>query len=302
VEVPATCPHCEAAFIWEVDLRVDRELAWAAPEGPAFRFRCEACDGEVRVALGFGLERGADPRPLRLVGGPSSLPSRPQILLVDHCPHGCGARLGLELGGGLNIPFKNYLDFGSGTNKYFMENGLGGAFTLDLTLNNLEVRYAYSVLGTGRVKGHIPDDALTAINLVDKQLGGSGQVPADVDKQAEGTLTMHALTVGYRFTLELARRFNLIFPLAAGWVAVQPPRFGLLSYTLYGFTASAGLRGELLAHKYVSLALDTRFTAMITEPDPNLGALGYAGTKNVFDAAVAWLPMLSVALHARVHY
>jgi len=97
VEVPATCPHCEAAFIWEVDLRVDRELAWAAPEGPAFRFRCEACDGEVRVALGFGLERGADPRPLRLVGGPSSLPSRPQILLVDHCPHGCGARLGLEL-------------------------------------------------------------------------------------------------------------------------------------------------------------------------------------------------------------
>jgi len=212
------------------------------------------------------------------------------------------ARLGLELGGGLNIPFKNYLDFGSGTNKYFMENGLGGAFTLDLTLNNLEVRYAYSVLGTGRVKGHIPDDALTAINLVDKQLGGSGQVPADVDKQAEGTLTMHALTVGYRFTLELARRFNLIFPLAAGWVAVQPPRFGLLSYTLYGFTASAGLRGELLAHKYVSLALDTRFTAMITEPDPNLGALGYAGTKNVFDAAVAWLPMLSVALHARVHY
>jgi hypothetical protein len=80
-----------------VDLAVDREVAWAAPQGPEFLFRCAACESTVRIALSFHLERGSDPRPLRLFGGGTELVARPCILLVDQCPHGCGAKLGLQL-------------------------------------------------------------------------------------------------------------------------------------------------------------------------------------------------------------
>jgi len=95
MEVPACCPRCGAPAVWELELRVDRELAWAAPEGPSFRFRCASCGGLVRVGFRWNLEPGSDPRPLRLVGGPAE--PAPRILLVDRCPHGCGARLGLQL-------------------------------------------------------------------------------------------------------------------------------------------------------------------------------------------------------------
>jgi hypothetical protein len=98
VEVPACCPCCDEPFVWELDLHVDRELGWEAPNAPAFLFRCARCQSAVRVRLGWSLERGSDPRPLRLVGGPTQLRAgRPHIVLVHHCPHGCGARVGLEL-------------------------------------------------------------------------------------------------------------------------------------------------------------------------------------------------------------
>lgn len=76
---------------------MDRELAWAAPNAPSFSFLCEACQEMVRITFTWNLEQGSDPRPLRLVGGPSEVRPEPRILLVDHCPHGCGARLGLQL-------------------------------------------------------------------------------------------------------------------------------------------------------------------------------------------------------------
>jgi hypothetical protein len=97
MEVPACCPRCGAAYVWELGLAVDRELAWAAPDALCFRFRCASCAGEVRVGFAWQLERGSAARPLRLVGGPAPLPASPRILLVDHCPHGCGARLALQL-------------------------------------------------------------------------------------------------------------------------------------------------------------------------------------------------------------
>ena len=83
MEVPACCPYCDQPFVWEVDLHVDRELGWEAPNAPAFLFRCAGCQGTVRVLLGWSLERGSDPRPLRLVGGPAPLEAAPHILLVD---------------------------------------------------------------------------------------------------------------------------------------------------------------------------------------------------------------------------
>ena len=98
MEVPATCPHCDEPLCWELDLRVERELAWAHPDAPSFGFVCPACAGVLRVTFEWQLERGSHARTLQLVGGPTPLGDTPaRILLVDHCPHGCGARLGLQL-------------------------------------------------------------------------------------------------------------------------------------------------------------------------------------------------------------
>ena len=82
MQIPSCCPHCDAPFSWEVDLSVERELAWAAPNSPAFLFRCASCGEAVRIRFDWRLERGTAPRAL---------------LLVEGCPHGCGARLGLRL-------------------------------------------------------------------------------------------------------------------------------------------------------------------------------------------------------------
>ncbi len=212
------------------------------------------------------------------------------------------AVIGLEVGGALQIPFRNYLQFGSGANQYYMENGLGGGFSLSLTLNDVEVGWTYSVLGTGRVSGRIPDEVRTWLEQISRQTGGTGVVPAQIDLEAGDALKFHALTFGYRLTFEPARVFHLVVPFGIGIVAAQPPSFGLLNYSLWGFASYAGLRGEVLVAKILALALDTRFSIYLTEPDANLGAMGYAATRNAFDAAVAWLPMLSVALHARVYY
>lgn len=96
MEIPSTCPHCDAALIWEVDLHIDRELAWAHPNSPSFLFGCPRCEKLVRVDFVWQLERGAAARRLRLVGG-SRRDGPPRLLLVAHCPHGCGTQLGLEL-------------------------------------------------------------------------------------------------------------------------------------------------------------------------------------------------------------
>jgi hypothetical protein len=212
------------------------------------------------------------------------------------------ATIGVELGGAVAVPFKNYLSFGSGTNAYYMENGVGGGVALSVTLNDVEVRWQHSILSTGRVKGRIPDSVLPSLQLIDKTMGGTGQIAQDIDIEATGALVMDSITFGYRLTFAPARRFHIVVPIGAGVVAAQPPRFGLLAYTLWGFAADVGLRGEVLLAKILALGLDTRFDIYLTEPDPNLGAAGYAGTKNAFDAAVAWLPMLSVSLYARVYY
>jgi hypothetical protein len=210
------------------------------------------------------------------------------------------ALIGLEVAGALQIPFKNYLAFGD--NQYFMENGLGGGLALSMTLNEMELRWTYSVLSTGRVKGRIPDEALAGLQLIDRQMGGTGQIPAQIDQEAGESLVFHAITFGYRLTFEPSRVFHVVVPFGAGVVAAQPPSFGLLNYSLWGFAAHVGLRGEVLVAKMLALGLDTRFSVYVTEPDPNLGAAGYAATRNAFDAAVAWLPMLSIALHARLYY
>jgi hypothetical protein len=183
-----------------------------------------------------------------------------------------------------------------------MENRVGGGLAVSLTLDNVELRWSYSSLSTGRVKAHIPTEAIEGLRLIDQQLGGSGQIEQDIDKQVEEALVIHAVSLGYRLTFEPARIVRLVVPLGFGIVAAQPPSFGLLRYSLYGFGVHAGLRGEVLVAGLVALGLDTRFSIYVTEPDPNLGAAGYAATQNAFDAAVAWLPMLTVALHARIYY
>ncbi len=97
MEVPSICPHCGEAYRWEVSLAVDQELAWQAPAAPRFLFACAGCEGIAAVTFAWSLEQGEDPRRLQLAGGPTELEPRPKILLVDRCPHGCEALLGLQL-------------------------------------------------------------------------------------------------------------------------------------------------------------------------------------------------------------
>ena len=97
MEIPSVCPHCLAPYRWELSLAVEQELAWRAPEAPSFLFACAACEGEVSLTFAWRLALGSDPRPLRLAGGPTALEASPRIMLVDLCPHGCGATLGLQL-------------------------------------------------------------------------------------------------------------------------------------------------------------------------------------------------------------
>ena len=97
MEIPSVCPHCDAPYRWELSLAVERELAWRAPDGPAFLFACAGCGGIVSISFAWSLVQGSDPRHLRLAGGPADLQESPRIMLVDACPHGCGAQLGLQL-------------------------------------------------------------------------------------------------------------------------------------------------------------------------------------------------------------
>ena len=210
--------------------------------------------------------------------------------------------VGLEITPGVAIPFKEYLDFGDdGADRYFMENGAGFAFSISLTLNRLELRYAYASLSTGRVKGRLPDSVVNALNQYN-QLVGEPPVSQDLDLEAPSNLKMHHVSLGYRVTWEIGKIFSLVFPLGFGLVVAQPPNFGIVNYSLFGFGAFAGIRPEVKIGKFVAVGLDTRFAAYITEPDANLAGAGYAATKKVFDNAIAWLPMLSVAAAARVSY
>lgn len=97
MEVPSVCPHCDEPALWELDLRVDEEIAWAAPHGPRFRFACPACEQLLAITFDWSLEQGQAARRLQLVGGASASPPQATILLVDRCPHGCGLQLGLQL-------------------------------------------------------------------------------------------------------------------------------------------------------------------------------------------------------------
>ncbi len=210
--------------------------------------------------------------------------------------------VGLEITPGVAIPFGNYLDFGdSGAHNYFLENGIGFALSVSLTLNRLELRYAYASLSTGRVKAELPGDVVDALNIYN-QAAGLPTVSKTIDLEAPSNLKMHHLSLGYRITWEIMKTFNLVFPIGVGLVVAQPPDFGIIHYSLFGVGAFAGVRPEITIADLVAIGIDARFSTFITEPDANLAGAGYAATKKVFDNAIAWLPMLSVAVSARVYY
>lgn len=209
--------------------------------------------------------------------------------------------VGVELTPGVAIPFKKYLDFGNDANPYNMENSAGFSMGVALTLNNLELRYAYSALSAGRVQGRLPDELVTALNQL-AQLSGGQPVNQVIDIQAPSALKLHHIALGYRITFEIHEMFQLAFPLGFGIVISQPPDFGVVNYSLFGFGGYVGVRPELKLAKMLAIGLDVRFSTYITEPDANLAGAGYAATKKIFDNAVAWLPMLSIGASARVYY
>jgi hypothetical protein len=244
---------------------------------PAAGFQEVPDTGKPKSAKGARIERGVRLRPERVL-------------------------VGLEITPGVAIPFGNYLDFGdAGADNYFLENGAGFAISVSLTLNRLELRYAYASLSTGRVKAELPDEVVNALNIYN-QAAGLPAVSKSIDIEAPSNLEMHHLSLGYRITWEITKVFNLVFPVGFGLVIARPPDFGIVNYSLFGFGAFAGIRPEFKIGDLVAIGVDTRFSAYITEPDANLAGAGYAATKKVFDNAIAWLPMLSVAASARIYY
>lgn len=212
------------------------------------------------------------------------------------------ALVGFELAPGVAIPFGNYLDFGSGDNTYAMENGVGFGLAVSLTLDAFEFRYTYTALSTGRIKGRLPDGVYTDLQQLDTLLGGTLGVQQDLDQEASSALLFHNVTFGYRMNLDLMEGWRIAVPFGFGIVVATPPEFGLFHYNLYGFGGHIGLRSEWMIGGMLALGLDARFSIYLTEADPNLGAAGYAATKNVFDNVVGWLPMLTLSATARLYY
>ena len=64
----APCPCCGQVFVWEVDLRLDREIAWSNGNWPTFGFLCAACQRKLLVAVEWQVEAGAAARRLTLIG------------------------------------------------------------------------------------------------------------------------------------------------------------------------------------------------------------------------------------------
>jgi len=207
------------------------------------------------------------------------------------------AEIGVEFAPGVAIPLKRYLDFGSGQDRYTMENGAGFGFGLALTLNHFELRWTYARLSAGQVQGHLPE---TLVQPIQQYLGKT--INPDLDVAAPGPLIIHNISAGYRVTFAPTPRFHLALPIGLGLVISSPPSFGLFSYDLFGLAAHVGLLAEYTVGRFFSFGGDLRCAFNVTEADPNLGAAGIAATKKVFENSVAWVPLLSVGVHVRVHY
>lgn len=211
--------------------------------------------------------------------------------------YGKRAQVGLEFAPGVAIPFKKYLDFGSSTSRYSMDNGPGFGFGLSLLLNRFEIRWGYSRLASGTVDGKLPDKFVQDF----EQLLGK-QVEQTIHVEAPDPLVFHSLSFGYRLTFAIRHNVHLSFPLALGPVIASPPAFGMYNYNLFGLGANAGIHAEYLFRKCLALGGGARFSAYVTEPDPNLAGAGLIATQNLFDNVIAWIPLLSIGIHARIYY
>ena len=206
------------------------------------------------------------------------------------------AKWGVEVTPGVAIPFKKYLDFGSGQNTYSMENSPGSGISICLMLNNVEFRWGYAALGAGLVQGRIPD------NIVQQTAAIGLNLNQTINVQATEKLIMHHLSLGYRFTFSPVEHLQLAVPLGAGIVIVEPPSFGIVNYSLMGFGVQTGFVAEYTLFDLIALGGSARFSMYVTKPDPNLAGAGLAATEKIFDNALAWLPMLSLGVHARIYY
>jgi hypothetical protein len=207
------------------------------------------------------------------------------------------AEVGVELAPGVAIPFKKYLDFGSGEYRYTMQNGAGFGFGLAVLLNRFELQWSYARLGAGQVSGRVPDEIVNNVKQYFQK-----DLPTVISGDAPGPLVVHTLTLGYRLTFEPRPRLKLGVPIGGGLAITEPPAFGIVNYSLFGFAGHVGFLAEYQIARVISVGGNLRFTMLVTEPDPNLAGAGIAATKKIFENAVAWLPLLAVGAHVRVHY
>jgi hypothetical protein len=98
MKIHVPCPSCGLSAEWEVDLAVERELAWREGSWPIFGFVCVRCHALLHLAIEWRVEPGGAPRPLfPWEGGGGVEPPAPRLVLVARCPHGCDQALGFRL-------------------------------------------------------------------------------------------------------------------------------------------------------------------------------------------------------------
>lgn len=98
MQVRAICPECSLEADWEVDLQVEEEIAWREGSWPTFGFLCTRCQALLQLELRWKVTPGKGARKLwPISSGSSSDEPVPRLVLVAHCPHNCGKKLGFRL-------------------------------------------------------------------------------------------------------------------------------------------------------------------------------------------------------------
>ncbi len=244
-------------------------------------------------------EKGEGEKTAAVLNRPSAANLETEIAKTTDVPSESRPPLSIELSPALAIPLKNFLEFGDEEKNFAMENGLGFSLGLAMMFNEMEFRYSYTRLSTGKVRGQIPDDIADSLRQTVQEAIGK-TIPKQVALDVPGALEFHHITLGFRPTFTPSRRIRCDLPLAMGFLISSVPDYGVAKHTLMGLGASLGLSLEYVIERTVVLGTNLRFSIYFTEPEPYIAGAGINATGKSTGNVIAWLPMLAVGIQARL--
>lgn len=214
------------------------------------------------------------------------------------------SQFGLHVATGVAIPFGSMLKFQSGGSGAELENGVGFSLRMALTLASFEIVWNMSILSTGAVNGRISQELRDAIADVVELAGGKGDdVQRDVTLDGPGKpLVTHHLAFGYRPSFHPIPEVSIAVPFGLGPVFVEAPRPDTTSFALGGAGLYMGLLAEYLYRGFLGLGGSVQGSVYVTEPDPQVLVSSFVTTAKLHGDRLAWLPMMTFSLHARVYY